>query len=166
MRIARVPTGRLVSLATEARLDQRHVVVPAAGLVADIFACPGEVIAAPIPVISLLPPQNILIRFFVPVPDPGLADLTMDQRLTTGCDGCKPGLIAEIVFIASNLGLCFAVPTMLHADAGAAIAATGPAAVDRAVGFHVPVPGHARLGPRARRRAADPMCCGFPTRSC
>src|SRR5271170_7038358 len=48
------------------RLDQRHVVAPVAAVVADTLAEPGETLAAGAPVVSLLPPQNIFVRFFVP----------------------------------------------------------------------------------------------------
>ena len=51
------------------RLDQRYVVSPAAGVVADVLARPGETLAAGAPVVSLLPPENIFVRFFVPEPE-------------------------------------------------------------------------------------------------
>src|SRR5262249_59855094 len=50
------------------RIDQRHVMAPAAGIVADVLARPGETIPAGGPVVSLLPPENIFVRFFVPQP--------------------------------------------------------------------------------------------------
>jgi HlyD family secretion protein len=48
------------------RIDQRHVMAPAAGIVADVLARPGETIPAGGAVVSLLPPENIFVRFFVP----------------------------------------------------------------------------------------------------
>ncbi len=80
------------------QLQQRHVTAPAAGLVADSFARPGETITAGTPVVSLLPPQNILIRFFVP--ETRLASLHVGDHLAIGCDGCAPDLTATISFIA------------------------------------------------------------------
>jgi HlyD family secretion protein len=77
---------------------QRHIAAPAAGLVADTFARPGETIAAGTPVVSLLPPQNILVRFFAP--ETALARLHVGQAVRIGCDGCAPGLTATIGFIA------------------------------------------------------------------
>ncbi len=41
------------------------------------------------PVVSLLPPQNILVRFFVP--ETKLATLHRGDRLAIGCDACAPG---------------------------------------------------------------------------
>ena len=51
---------------TQWRLDQRHVMAPVGGIVADVLARPGETIPAGGAVVSLLPPENIFVRFFVP----------------------------------------------------------------------------------------------------
>jgi HlyD family secretion protein len=80
------------------QLDQRHVAAPAAALVADTFARPGETINAGVPVVSLLPPQNILVRFFVPETE--VATMHVGDRLAIGCDGCATDLTAAITFIA------------------------------------------------------------------
>ena len=50
----------------EWRLGQRSVTAPAAGRIADVLARAGETMAAGAPVVSLLPPGNIFVRFFVP----------------------------------------------------------------------------------------------------
>ncbi len=55
---------------TQWRLDQRNVTAPVAGRVADVLAQAGETIAAGTPVVSLLPPANIFVRFFIPEPVP------------------------------------------------------------------------------------------------
>ncbi len=80
------------------QVDQRHVTAPIAALVNDTYARPGETINAGVPVVSLLPPQNILVRFFVPETE--LATLHTGDRLTIGCDACAAGLIATVTFIA------------------------------------------------------------------
>lgn len=80
------------------RVDQRHVIAPVAALVSDTYARPGETINAGVPVVSLLPPQNILVRFFVPETE--LATLHIGDRLAIGCDACAPGLTATVTFIA------------------------------------------------------------------
>jgi HlyD family secretion protein len=49
-------------------------------------------------VVELLPPQNVLVRFFVPETE--LATLHVGDRLAIGCDGCAPDLTASITFIA------------------------------------------------------------------
>ena len=82
----------------EWRLAQRRVTAPAAGQVADTYARPGETIAAGAPVIELLPPENILVRFFVP--ETSLATIRSGERMAIGCDACPPGLVARVSFIA------------------------------------------------------------------
>jgi HlyD family secretion protein len=80
------------------RVDQRHAVAPVAALVSDTYARPGETINAGNPVVELLPPQNVLVRFFVPETE--LASLHVGDHLAIGCDGCASGLGATITFIA------------------------------------------------------------------
>jgi HlyD family secretion protein len=52
--------------AAQWRLDQREVIATVAGRVADTYAQPGETVSAGAPVVSLLPPENIFVRFYVP----------------------------------------------------------------------------------------------------
>jgi len=107
------PTGRAYEIAAqramveqaraglaqaEWQVAQRHVVAPVAALVADTYARPGETINAGVPVVELLPPPNILVRFFVPETE--LAMLHVGERLIIGCDACAKGLIATITFIS------------------------------------------------------------------
>jgi HlyD family secretion protein len=84
--------------AAQWRLDQRHVVAPAAGRIADTMAQPGEMLNAGTPVVSLLPPENIFVRFFVPEAD--LARIRIGQAVTIGCDSCTNDLAAHVSFIA------------------------------------------------------------------
>jgi HlyD family secretion protein len=82
----------------EWRLAQRHVAAPAAARVADTYALPGEMVQAGAPVVELLPPGNILVRFFIP--ETALATIHRDERLAIACDSCAPSLAARISFIA------------------------------------------------------------------
>jgi HlyD family secretion protein len=82
------------------RLSQRRVAAPVAAMVADVYARPGETIAAGTPVVSLLPPGNILLRFFVPESD--LPSLAIGAPLAVSCDSCPSGLAATVSFVASN----------------------------------------------------------------
>ena len=79
-------------------LDQRSVVAPIAGRVADVLAQPGEMIPAGTSVISLLPPQNIFVRFFVP--ETALSQIRYGERVGFACDGCRSGLGGRISFIS------------------------------------------------------------------
>jgi hypothetical protein len=80
------------------RLDQRRVAAPAAGRIADVLARPGETMAAGAPVVSLLPPGNILVRFFVAEAD--VASLHKGDKLALACDGCPPDLAGTVSFIS------------------------------------------------------------------
>jgi HlyD family secretion protein len=82
----------------EWRLAQRRVTAPAAGRIADVIAFPGETMDANTPVVSLLPPQNIFVRFFVP--ESAVGALHRGDPVTLHCDGCKPGLTGAISFIS------------------------------------------------------------------
>ena len=50
------------------------------------------------PVVSLLPPANIFVRFFVP--EPALSTIHQGDRVALSCDKCADGLTATISFIA------------------------------------------------------------------
>jgi HlyD family secretion protein len=80
------------------RLSQRNVTAPVGGLVADTMFRPGEQVNAGLPVVSLLPPQNVLVRFFVP--EPALPSLRVGAVVDISCDVCPAGLLATVSFIA------------------------------------------------------------------
>jgi HlyD family secretion protein len=95
---AMVEQARAGLAQAEWRVTQRHITAPVAALVSDTYARPGEMINAGTPVVSLLPPQNILVRFFVSETE--LATLHEGDRLAIGCDSCAPGLSATVTFIS------------------------------------------------------------------
>jgi HlyD family secretion protein len=82
----------------EWRLAQRRVTAPSGGRVADVLARPGETMTAGEGVVSLLPPENIFVRFFVQ--EPLLGTLHQGDPVTLACDGCAAGLSATISFIS------------------------------------------------------------------
>lgn len=82
------------------RLKQRTVTAPVPGLVHEIFYRPGEVVPAGRPVVSLLPPANVKLRFFVP--QARLPGIAAGQTVRLTCDGCPGNLTARITFVASQ----------------------------------------------------------------
>jgi len=80
------------------RLAQRSVAAPVAGLVADVLARPGETLQAGAPVVSLLPPENIFIRFFVP--EPSLVHVHPGDAVALTCDNCPPDVIGVVSFVS------------------------------------------------------------------
>ncbi len=61
------------------RLDQKKAFAPKEALVFDTLYRPGEYIGVGQPVVSLLPPENIKVRFFVP--EPSLETLRAGQKV-------------------------------------------------------------------------------------
>jgi HlyD family secretion protein len=80
------------------RLDQRSATSPAVGVIADVLARPGETLAAGAPVVSLLLPENIFVRFFIPERE--LSRAHVGEKVVFQCDGCTDDLSGSISFIA------------------------------------------------------------------
>jgi HlyD family secretion protein len=82
------------------RLGDLSVKAPAAGTIERIYRRPGEVIAAGEPVLALLPPENLKLRFYAP--EPQLSSLKVGSDVSYSCHGCAEGLVARISFIATE----------------------------------------------------------------
>lgn len=81
-------------------LAERTVSARRGGKVLDVLYRTGEVVPAGQPVLEILPPENLLVRFYAP--EPTLAGLSRGDRVAIACDGCPGGLTGEIVFIAGE----------------------------------------------------------------
>jgi HlyD family secretion protein len=95
---AEVRAARAQLAQAEWRLDELSQAAPAGGLVVDTLYRPGEWVAAGAPVVSLLPPENIKVRFFVPQPILGAVRVGAEVRVR--CDGCAEDLVAVVSFIS------------------------------------------------------------------
>jgi len=82
------------------RVDQLSQSAPQAGLVVDTLYRPGEWVTAGAPVVQLLPPGNVKVRFFVP--EPRLGSLRIGEQVRVRCDGCAPELTANISYISPD----------------------------------------------------------------
>jgi HlyD family secretion protein len=71
-----------------------------AGVVQDRLYLPGEFVAAGAPVLSILPPGNVKLRFFVPETD--LAKFKPGSRVKAGCDGCGADVAATVSFVSTQ----------------------------------------------------------------
>lgn len=80
------------------RLRQKTVSAPVAGSVTDTLFVTGEWVPAGAPVVSLLPPANVKVRFFVG--EQALGGLRLGQQVSIACDGCGERIAAAITFIA------------------------------------------------------------------
>ena len=82
------------------QLSERDVVSRTTGQVQDIFFRTGEYAQASTPVISVLPRENVYVRFFVP--ETQFARVKLGQRVSISCDGCAQGITATVTFIAQQ----------------------------------------------------------------
>jgi HlyD family secretion protein len=84
---------------SQTRLARRNAFAPISGSIQQIYFREGEMVGAQRPVLSIMPPGNMKVRFFVPetmLPTFALGD---DVRVT--CDGCAADLTAKIYYIAT-----------------------------------------------------------------
>ncbi len=82
-------------------LDQKTGKTIVGGLVFDLLHYKGEWVPAGSPVVVLLPPENIKIRFFVPETTAG--SLRIGQELTVDWDGAEKPVRAEITYISPEV---------------------------------------------------------------
>lgn len=82
------------------QLAQRDVVALTSGRVQDVYFRQGEYAQGMSPVVSVLPPENVYVRFFVPEAE--FNAIKLGQSVIVHCDGCGKGLRATISFIASQ----------------------------------------------------------------
>jgi len=94
---AEVNAARAQLAQAEWTLRQKSQKAPRAALVADTLYTAGEWVQAGMPVVSLLPAENIKLKFFVPQKQLGALKVGQDVNVT--CDGCAP-LTAKITYIA------------------------------------------------------------------
>jgi HlyD family secretion protein len=85
---------------SQTRLARRKMFSPATGTVQQIYFRPGEMVAAMRPVLSLLPPGNMKIRFFVAEAE--LPKFSYGQTVRISCDGCADDIKARISFLAKS----------------------------------------------------------------
>lgn len=82
----------------QTRLNRRSVFSPVGGSVQQIYYRPGEIVPAGRPVLALLPPGNLKVRFFVP--EAVLPKVAYGDEVKVACDGCAANLTARVSFIA------------------------------------------------------------------
>ncbi|HEY3890701.1 MAG TPA: efflux RND transporter periplasmic adaptor subunit [Bradyrhizobium sp.] len=85
---------------SQTRLARRNGFAPVAGTVQQIYFREGEMVAAQRPVLSIMPPGNMKVRFYVAEPD--LPKIAIGDEVRVSCDNCAPDLTARIYFIATT----------------------------------------------------------------
>jgi HlyD family secretion protein len=94
----RTAEARLVSART--RLDRRRIASPVSGVVQEVYFRVGEQVQPGRPILSLLPPANVRVRFFVPQAE--LPKVKLGGLIRVACDGCARDLVARVDFISAQ----------------------------------------------------------------
>jgi len=93
----RVAQARVAT--SDTRLARRQGFAPVNGTVQQIYFREGEMVQAQRPVLSIMPPGNMKIRFYVPESE--LPKLAIGDEVKVSCDNCAADLAAKIYFIST-----------------------------------------------------------------
>jgi len=85
---------------SQTRLMRRNAYSPGDGTVEQVYYRPGETVPAGRPVVAILPPGNLKLRFFAP--QAILPAIKYGDIVDVSCDGCEKGLTAKVSFIARS----------------------------------------------------------------
>ena len=95
-----VDAARAVLAQSDWKVAQKSVVAPIAALVENTYFSRGEWVPAGQPILSLLPPDKIKVRFFVP--ENVLGGIRIGQGVLLACAGCGAPIKATISFVANQ----------------------------------------------------------------
>jgi HlyD family secretion protein len=97
---AQVAAARAAQSEAAWRLGQKRLAAHEAGLVSDTLYREGEWVPAGSPVVRLLPPGNVKLRFFVPEAVAG--GLVPGRDVDVSCDGCGAGISAVVSYVSDQ----------------------------------------------------------------
>jgi HlyD family secretion protein len=97
---AEVAAAKASSARTRWSLDQKTRVAPAGGVIHDTLYRVGEWVSAGSAVVSLLPPENLKVRFFVPETD--LGRIRLGQAAAVRLDGMTTPLGAKVSYVSTQ----------------------------------------------------------------
>jgi HlyD family secretion protein len=96
---AQVAAARAMSSQLAWRLNQKEVSAAQAGLVVDTMYREGEWVPAGSPVVRMLPPKNVKVRFFVL--ETVVGALKPGRKVALHCDGCEADVAATVSYISN-----------------------------------------------------------------
>lgn len=85
---------------SQTRLTRRNAFAPVTGTIQQIYFREGEMAPAQRPVLSILPPGNMKVRFYVSEPD--LPKLAVGDEVRVTCDNCDADLTAKIYYVSTT----------------------------------------------------------------
>lgn len=97
---AAVESQRAVLAKAKWSFDQKQQFAPTNAVVHDTLYRPGEFVAAGNPVVALLPPENLKVRFFVP--QEKLPQIQIGAEVTVLPDGASHPLRARVNYISTQ----------------------------------------------------------------
>lgn len=97
---ARVSAAKAALATATQNMADREIAAPVTGSVEEIYHRQGERTGPNEPILALLPPANIKVRFFVP--ETQLSNIKLGQDVSVTCDACRQPIAARISFIARD----------------------------------------------------------------
>src|SRR3982075_4532260 len=85
---------------SQTRLARRSGFSPVGGTIQQIYFREGEMVAAQRPVVSIMPPGNMKLRFFVSETE--LPKLAIGDEVKVTCDNCAADLTAKVYFVSTT----------------------------------------------------------------
>ena len=97
---ARVLAAKASLATAQQNMTDRQIAAPVTGSVEEIYHRQGERTGPNEPILALLPPANIKLRFYIP--ETKLSAIKLGQEISVTCDACKAPITARISFIARD----------------------------------------------------------------
>ncbi len=97
---ANLAAARANAEKANADLADRRIVAPKDGRIDQVYFVKGELAAAGVPVVSLLPQDALKVKFYLSETDRSAVKL--GETLAVSCDGCADGITATVTHFASD----------------------------------------------------------------
>jgi HlyD family secretion protein len=82
------------------RLGEKHVVAAEGGVIVDTLFREGEWVPAGAPVVRMLPPANLKVRFFVP--QPAVGQFPVGHAVTIQCPGNDKPIAGTVTYASTE----------------------------------------------------------------
>ncbi|MDR6383466.1 MULTISPECIES: HlyD family secretion protein [Paraburkholderia] len=97
---AQVQASRAAMAQAQWRLDEKRVSALRGGLVFDTMYREGEWVPAGSPVVRMLPPGNVKVRFFIG--EAVVGEMRLGSRVLIRCDGCAADVPATVSYVSDQ----------------------------------------------------------------
>ncbi|MEO8847875.1 MAG: HlyD family efflux transporter periplasmic adaptor subunit [Casimicrobiaceae bacterium] len=97
---SQVTAAQAVVAQADWRQRQTRVDATRSGVVQDTLYQPGEYANAGAPVVKMLPPENVKVRFFVP--EASVGTISIGGAATIHCDGCAAAIPAAVTWVSAE----------------------------------------------------------------